>query len=51
MLVLFLKEYPSGLEVLTAMAMKCAVFWDVMPCSSVETHRRFGGTYFHFQDR
>jgi hypothetical protein len=37
-------------EVLTAVLMKNAVFWDLMPCSSCKT-RRFGGMYrFHHQD-
>jgi hypothetical protein len=33
------------------MAMKNAVFWDVVPCISC-VNRRFGGTYpLHLQDR
>jgi hypothetical protein len=32
-------------EVLTAVIMKAIVFWDITPCSLVEVHRRFGGTY------
>jgi hypothetical protein len=31
-------------EVFTAVAMKNAVFWDVVPCRSC-VNRRFGGTY------
>jgi hypothetical protein len=31
-------------EVVTAVTMKNAVFWDVAPCSSC-VNRRFGGTY------
>jgi hypothetical protein len=27
------------------MAMKKTVFWNVIPCSWAETHRRFGGKY------
>jgi hypothetical protein len=30
--------------VLAAMAMKCLVIWDVMPCSPLKINRRFGGT-------
>jgi hypothetical protein len=32
------------LEVFTAVTMKNAVFWDVMPCGSCK-NRRFGGTW------
>jgi hypothetical protein len=32
-------------QVLTAMSMKMAVFWDVAPCSLVDIVRRFRGTY------
>jgi hypothetical protein len=32
-------------EVLTATSMKMAVFWDVAPCSLVDTDRRFRGAY------
>jgi hypothetical protein len=36
-------------EVLTAVTMKNAVFWDVAPCRYF-VNRRFGGTYrLHFQ--
>jgi hypothetical protein len=31
-----------GFEVLTAVAMKSSVFWDIAPCSSVKVNRRFG---------
>jgi hypothetical protein len=31
-------------DVFTAVTMKIAVFWDMMPCGSCE-NRRFGGTY------
>jgi hypothetical protein len=35
-------------EVFTAVTMKNAVFWDVVPCRYC-VNRRFGGTYrFHF---
>jgi hypothetical protein len=38
-------------EVVTAVAMKNAVFWDVAPCRSC-VNRRFGGTYrLHLQGR
>jgi hypothetical protein len=35
-------------EVLTAAAIKSAIFWVVMLCSSVEVHRHFGGTLVNF---
>jgi hypothetical protein len=35
--------YYVGFEVFTAVTMKNAIFWDVMPCGSCE-NRRFGGT-------
>jgi hypothetical protein len=31
------------LEVLTAVAVKIAVFWDVMPCSLANVYRNIGG--------
>jgi hypothetical protein len=39
-------------EVFTAVTMKNAIFWDVVPCRSRELNRRLGGTYrLHFQGR
>jgi hypothetical protein len=32
-------------QVLKATSIKAAVFWDVAPCSVVDTSRRFRGTY------
>jgi hypothetical protein len=38
-------------QVITTVAIK-RLFWDVMACSVVEIHRRFGGThYLHLQGR
>jgi hypothetical protein len=43
--------YYEGLEVLTAVTMKNAVFWDVAPCGFI-INQRFGGTYrLHLQGR
>jgi hypothetical protein len=40
-----------GFEVLTAVAMKSTIFWDITPCSPLKVNRRFGGTYrHHLQD-
>jgi hypothetical protein len=33
-----------GFEVHTAVVMKSAIFWDIMPCSPLKANRRFGGT-------
>jgi hypothetical protein len=39
-----------GVEVFTAVVMKISIFWDIMPCSSSEINRRFGGTCrFHLK--
>jgi hypothetical protein len=52
MLVFSLRIILFGFEVLTAVTMNSTVFWDVMPCSLLEVHRSFGGTYyFHLQDQ
>jgi hypothetical protein len=41
-----------GFEVLTAVVMKCTIFWDITPCSPSKVNRRFGGTCrFHFQSQ
>jgi hypothetical protein len=32
-------------EVRTAVSVKMAVFWHVLPYNFVDKHRRFGGTY------
>jgi hypothetical protein len=34
-----------GFEVLTAVVMKSAIFWDITLCSPLSVNRRFGGTY------
>jgi hypothetical protein len=40
-----------GSEVLTAVVMNVAIFWDMAPCSSY-VNRRFGRTYhLHLQDK
>jgi hypothetical protein len=37
-------------EVLTAVAMKSSIFWDISLCSPLNVNRRFGGTCrFHLQ--
>jgi hypothetical protein len=33
-----------GYEVLASVTMKIMISWDIMPCSPVEVHRRFGGS-------
>jgi hypothetical protein len=39
-------------EVLTAVAMKSSVSWDITPCSPVKMSQRFGGTcYLNLQGR
>jgi hypothetical protein len=38
-------------EVLTAMSLMMAIFWDVVPCSLLDTDRRFRGDYWvHHHD-
>jgi hypothetical protein len=32
--------------VITAVIMRSAIFWDVLPCSRVEVHRCFGDIYY-----
>jgi hypothetical protein len=34
-----------GFEVLTAVAMKTVIFWNITECSPLKVNRRFGGTY------
>jgi dolichol kinase len=44
--------YFVGFEVLTAVVMKSAIFWDITPCSPLKVNRRFGGTcLLHLQGR
>jgi hypothetical protein len=39
-----------GFEVLTVVAVKRIIFWDVMPCIPVDVHGCFGGMYcLHLQ--
>jgi hypothetical protein len=33
-----------GFEVLTAVVMKCTIFWYIAPCSPLKVNRRFRGT-------
>jgi hypothetical protein len=41
-----------GFEVFTAVTMKNAVFWGVVPCRCGRLNRRFGGSYrLHLQGR
>jgi hypothetical protein len=35
----------AGFQLLTALIMKSTIIWDMIPCSSLEVNRRFGGTY------
>jgi hypothetical protein len=41
-------EILVGSEVLTAVAIKRSVYWDITPCSPVRASRRFGGTHVYF---
>jgi hypothetical protein len=42
---------PLGLQVLTAVSTKMAVFWVVARCSLVEVYQRFRGPYcLHHQE-
>jgi hypothetical protein len=44
------KSHSVKFEVLTAVVMKSAIFWDIMPCNPLKVNRRFGGTYrFHLR--
>jgi hypothetical protein len=39
-----------GIEVLTAVVMKCSIFWDITLCSQLKVNRRFGEIcHFHVQ--
>lgn len=38
-------------EFLTALLVRCQVFWDVTLCCSARSLRRFGGTKFYLQGR
>jgi hypothetical protein len=41
-----------GFEVLTAVAMKSIIFWDITPCSPLKVNRLLGGSYrLHLQGR
>jgi hypothetical protein len=41
-----------GFEVLTAVVMKSATFWDITLCSKLEVNRHFRGTYrLHLRGR
>jgi hypothetical protein len=37
--------FNSGFEVLTVVITKSTIFWDVIPCSLIEVHRRLEGLY------
>jgi hypothetical protein len=37
-------------EVLTALVMNVAIFWDIAPCSPY-VNLRFGATYHHLQGK
>jgi hypothetical protein len=34
-----------GFEILTAVAMRSTIFWDITPCSPLKVNRRFGRIY------
>jgi hypothetical protein len=40
-----IENNPTGIDVLTAVIVNCIIFWDLKPCSLVEVHGRFGGSY------
>jgi hypothetical protein len=41
-----------GSEVLTAVVMKCSIFWDITPCCTLKVNRHFGRTCrLHLQCR
>jgi hypothetical protein len=43
-------ENSVGFVVLTAVTINDTIFWNVMPYSSIDIHRRFAGKYyFHIQ--
>jgi hypothetical protein len=43
-------KYYVGFEILTAVVIKCNMFWDITPCSAMSVNRRFGRTYrLHLQ--
>jgi hypothetical protein len=47
----FTISYHVRFQLLTATCMKMGVFWNVVPCSLVDTDRRFRGAYcLHHQD-
>jgi hypothetical protein len=42
--------YFLGSEILTLTAVKSSIFWNIIPCSSLQVNRSFGGTYrLHLQ--
>jgi hypothetical protein len=50
--ILKTREQNLGFEVLTAVVMKSAIFWDITPSSPFSVNRRFGATYrLHLQGR
>jgi hypothetical protein len=36
-------QFYVGMEVLTEVAMKSTLFWDITPCSPLKVNRCFGG--------
>jgi hypothetical protein len=41
-----------GFEILTAIATKTSILWDVTSCGTVKVNTRFGGTYrLHLQSQ
>jgi hypothetical protein len=43
------KDFYLGFEVLTAVVVKCTIFWDITPCNLLCVNRSFGrtSTCFH----
>jgi hypothetical protein len=47
-----LRQHLPCSEILTAVATKSYIFWDIPPCSPVKVDLHFGGTYrLHLHDR
>jgi hypothetical protein len=44
-------EWIVGFEVLIAVVMNVAIFWDIAPCNPYMNHRFVGTYHFHLQGR
>jgi hypothetical protein len=42
-----MNTFLAGVGVLTAVVVKCFVFWDIIRCSLLKVNQRFDGTYHH----